>query len=222
MEVLEGRVVPSGTFTALAHAASYSSNTMLLATDGGVLMEGGGVSNTWYRLTPSTSGSYIQGTWSQVASMSLRRLYYRSNVLPDGRVLVLGGEYSGILGQQNLLNQGEIYDPVANTWSSIAPYPAATFGDDPTAMLPGGWCWRVPSRVRRPMAAGCFPLLAGSRYNAVTNTVTLMPLRTLSLSSPAKLRIIASALDDALGRPFDGNDDGQPGGDFVAPLHKAR
>jgi hypothetical protein len=111
---------------------------MLLATDGSVLMEGGGVSSTWYRLAPSTSGSYIPGTWSQAASMSLQRLYYASNVLPDGRLLVLGGEYSGILGQQNLSNQGEIYSPVTNAWSSIAPYPAATFGDDPTAMLPGG------------------------------------------------------------------------------------
>jgi hypothetical protein len=63
--------------------------------------------------------------------------------------------------------------------------------------------------------------LARSRYNAMTNTVTLTPLRMLSLSSPVQLRIIASVLIDALGRPLDGNDDGQPGGDFVAPLHKA-
>jgi hypothetical protein len=111
---------------------------MLMETDGTVLMEGGGVSATWYRLTPSASGSYALGTWSQVASMGLQRLYYPSNVLPDGRVLVLGGEYSGSQGQQNLTNQGEIYNPVTNTWSSIATYPNTKFGDDPTALLPGG------------------------------------------------------------------------------------
>jgi hypothetical protein len=138
VESLEGRVVPSGIFTALARPAPNASNTMLLETDGSVLMEGGGVTNTWYRLTPSSSGSYIQGTWSQVASMNLPRLYYASNVLPDGRVLVLGGEYSGALGQQNDSSAGEIYNPVTNAWSTIATYPGTSFGDEPTAMLPGG------------------------------------------------------------------------------------
>jgi hypothetical protein len=111
---------------------------MLLETDGTVLMQGGGVSSTWYRLTPSSSGSYIQGSWSQAAGMSLQRLYYASNVLPDGRILVLGGEYSGTLGQQNYSNQGEIYSPLTNSWTGIATYPGAAFGDDPSALLPGG------------------------------------------------------------------------------------
>jgi hypothetical protein len=54
----------------------------------------------------------------------------------------------------------------------------------------------------------------------VTNTVTLTPVRKLALVAPVQLRIIASVLTDALGRPLDGNDDGQPGGDFVATLGK--
>jgi hypothetical protein len=38
----------------------------------------------WYRLTPDASGSYVNGTWSQLASMSTQRLFFASNVLPDG------------------------------------------------------------------------------------------------------------------------------------------
>jgi hypothetical protein len=63
--------------------------------------------------------------------------------------------------------------------------------------------------------------LARARYNALTNTVTLTPLATLSPRPSEQLRIIASVLTDALGRPLDGNRDGQPGGDFVATLGKA-
>jgi hypothetical protein len=60
--------------------------------------------------------------------------------------------------------------------------------------------------------------LARSSYNTATNTVTLMPARKLVLGPPVQLRIIASVLTDALGRPLDGNDDGQPGGEFVATV----
>jgi len=74
LDVLESRALLSGTFTALVSDAPNSSNTMMLETNGTVLMEGGGITNTWYTLTPNSSGSYVNGTWSRVASMSLPRL----------------------------------------------------------------------------------------------------------------------------------------------------
>src|SRR5262249_7967199 len=72
------------------------------------------------------------------AAMNLARLYFASNVLTDGRVFVEGGEYSGPNGAQNFTNTGEIYNPVANTWSSITNFPNANFGDDPSELLPDG------------------------------------------------------------------------------------
>ena len=38
----------------------------------------------------------------------------------------------------NWSNTGEIYDPTANTWTSIPDFPATIFGDDPSALLPDG------------------------------------------------------------------------------------
>ena len=55
-------------------------------------------------------------------------------------------------------------------------------------------------------------------YNGAQDTITLFPSRPLSLNPPLQLRIVATELPDALGRPLDGNHDGQPGGDFLATL----
>jgi hypothetical protein len=70
--------------------------------------------------------------------MHTARLYFASNVLPDGRVFVMGGEYSGPNTVLNLINTGEIYDPAANAWTNIANFPLPIFGDAPSEVLPNG------------------------------------------------------------------------------------
>jgi hypothetical protein len=141
LESLERRELPAG-WAALAHAAPDGIATMMLLSDGTVMAQGGAVggdcSKAWYRLTPDAFGSYANGTWSSLASMQLERLYYASNVLPDGRVLLVGGEYSGSGCSANWTNTGEIYDPVANTWTDIANFPQTLFGDDPSEVMPDG------------------------------------------------------------------------------------
>lgn len=59
-------------------------------------------------------------------------------MLPTGKLFVLGGEYTGSPSTQSETNTGEIYDPVANSWSNIKNYPNPQFGDAPTAVLPNG------------------------------------------------------------------------------------
>jgi hypothetical protein len=111
---------------------------MLLLSDGTVLVQGGGVAKTWYGLTPDATGSYVNGTWAARASMNLEREWYASNILSDGRVFLEGGENSGPGGQANWTNTGEIYDPLADAWTSIANFPRTQFGDDPSELLPDG------------------------------------------------------------------------------------
>jgi hypothetical protein len=141
---LESRNLLSGVWTPLTNLvpSDTGTSTMTLLSDGTVMVQGGGtpqtVTKTWYQLTPDASGSYVDGTWSQLPSMSLERYAYASNVLPDGRVFVLGGEYSGPDGAQNWTNTGEIYDPVQNTWTPITNFPRTQFGDDPSEVLPDG------------------------------------------------------------------------------------
>ena len=62
--------------------------------------------------------------------------------------------------------------------------------------------------------------LKSAIYNASAHTISLVPKGKLNKAQPEQLRITASLLTDSLGRPIDGNHDGQPGGDFVANLSK--
>jgi hypothetical protein len=113
----------------------------MLLSDGTVMIQGGGAQTTsanWYKLTPDATGSYINGTFSPRASMSLPRLFFGTNVLPSGKVFLLGGEYSGPdASQPRISSKGEIYDPVTDSWSPIPDHPES-FGDDPSIVLANG------------------------------------------------------------------------------------
>jgi len=89
---------------------------MLLLTDGTVMAQtAGNGTNTWFKLTPDSHGSYVNGTWSALASMHDTRLYFSSDVLRDGRVFVAGAE-DGTGG-----STAEVYDPLTNTWTLELP-----------------------------------------------------------------------------------------------------
>lgn len=128
-----GLLALSSTAYAQGNSASWTPLTnlppagsvinMLLLTDGTVMAQNGDDAWHWLRLTPDAHGSYVNGTWTTLAPMSFPRLYFTTNVLQDGRVWLLGGEYTGPYFDQNIAPSGEIYDPIRNTWSPIAPYP---------------------------------------------------------------------------------------------------
>ncbi len=125
-------------WTKLKNQPTFYTDTALLLTDGTVMMHQFN-SIAWWRLTPDITGSYVDGTWSALASMQkgYRPLYFASAVLPDGRVLVEGGEYNNLSEAET--NQGAIYDPIANTWTKVDP-PAgwSAIGDSPSTVLPDG------------------------------------------------------------------------------------
>ena len=128
----------AASWTPVTALAPDFPDTMLLLTDGSVIVHGAAPYDRWQKLTPSTKGSYVDGTWTTLAPMSTQRLYFASHVLPNGNLWVLGGEYSGTPLVQNVTRTGEVYDPVANVWQPIAPHPEANFGDDPSMLLSGG------------------------------------------------------------------------------------
>jgi hypothetical protein len=131
------------TWTPLTHKPPAPLGTALLLTDGTVMAQGmtasGYGTGNWYRLAPSSTGSYIAGTWTKLASMpsGYSPLYYASAVLPDGRLVVVGGEYNDDGEAES--NRGAIYDPATNTWTSIAPPVGWThIGDAASVVLPNG------------------------------------------------------------------------------------
>lgn len=110
-------------------------------TDGTVMVQGNNCSD-WWKLTPDITGSYVNGTWTQLASLPSGYAPYAeaSAVLADGRLIIEGGEYSECGNVFTLTNQGAIYDPVANTWTAVKPPTGWNYiGDSPSLVLPNGY-----------------------------------------------------------------------------------
>ena len=121
-----------GTWVPLANVAPSTINLMLLLSDGSVMAgDAGGTAKDWYRLTPDSHGSYVNGTWTQLASMHDGRDFYPSQVLTNGDVFVAGGEAGGGA------NSAEVYDPQLNNWL-LCPGTGALFSDSPSEILPDG------------------------------------------------------------------------------------
>src|SRR5262245_46034065 len=124
----------AGTWTPLVRQAPGPVNLMILLSDGTVMAAqngGAGIGNVWYRLTPDINGSYVNGTWTTLATMHDTRLYYSSAVLKDGRLFVAGGEYG------TGASRGEVYDPLTNIWTQL-PIPTSVLNPAATSPVTGG------------------------------------------------------------------------------------
>jgi hypothetical protein len=141
--------------------ADETPGAALLLTDGSVLVQDAGTTD-WWRLSPDIFGNYVNGTWSPIASMPYAPLYFASAVLPDGRVLIEGGEYEGAEQIQTWTNNGALYDPVTDQWQSISP--------------PEGW-FNIGDAQSVVLANGSFMLA-----NALTNQNALFDPLTLGWS----------------------------------------
>jgi len=129
------------TWTPLKHQPNFANGAgnHLLLTDGTVLCQDFDAGD-WWKFTPDKTGSYINGTWSQVANMptGYGPLWYASAVLPSGKVFVMGGEYN-LGGPGVWTNLGALYDPVANSWKPVtAPSGWSNIGDAQCIILPSG------------------------------------------------------------------------------------
>jgi galactose oxidase len=84
----------------------FCPGTSLLA-DGRLLITGGkfGVMTTLY--------DPWDDTWTSATNMTVERGYHAQLTLSDGRIFVLGGSWSGTLGNK----YGELYDPSTQSWT---------------------------------------------------------------------------------------------------------
>jgi hypothetical protein len=129
---------PPQNLQTLANQPPDSVGLGFLLTDGTVIFQDGN-SFGWSKLTPDNTGSYVKGTWSQIASLpaGYAPIAFASSMLGDGRLAIVGGEYN--FNNFVLTNLGAIYDPVADTWTALSPPMGwAYIGDSPSVVLPGG------------------------------------------------------------------------------------
>jgi Kelch motif len=229
-----------GAWTPLVNAAPENVGLMMLLSDGTVAANGSD-DNTWYKLTPDSTGSYVNGTWSTLASMAYQRLYVQSAVLPSGNLYISGGEYgNGPTGS------AEMYDPTTDTWTGLANatsvYPDMNFSDGVSMVLPNGnlLAYSVGGTDCIDSIAGIYE---GSTliYDVPSNTWSAAPcslgdqdesswvklpddsILTLNLYSTTSERYIPSTnqwVTDAVPPAYIFNDAGEVGGAFLLPNGK--
>ncbi len=100
-----------------AHTATLLGDGRLLVV-GGASVKGLGVDET---LSSAEIYHSLSNSWTPAASMGTARHSHTATLLADGRVLVVGGNGSNLVGGQ--LASAEIYNPSTNTW---APTPDMT------------------------------------------------------------------------------------------------
>jgi galactose oxidase-like protein/Kelch motif protein len=140
--------------------------TATLLADGRVLVAGGDLG---YDANPRALASAelydpSSGTWTPTGSMLTGRYRHTATLLPNGEVLVAGGNVnnSNVIGISCCLATAELYDPSTGTWTATgsmnAPRVAhwATLLPDGTVLVAGGDAYpntgleRFPTEVYNP------------------------------------------------------------------------
>jgi len=135
----------------LKNQPSFSADNMLLLADGSVMVHEF-QSNKWHKLSPDGNGSYVNGSWTDLAPMldnsaiptsaagpTYAPTFFASAVFADGRVFIAGGEYNGNQSTASDMLNAEIYDPVTDSWKIIStPSGWTGIGDAVTCVLPDG------------------------------------------------------------------------------------
>lgn len=131
-------MLPRGSFSSAARlttARSYFTATRLLS--GKMLVVGGTSSN----LSLASAELYdpVNDTWTTAASLATSRYSHTSTLLPDGKVLVVGGFSNQMLGVNGLahLFSAEIYDPVTDSWATVASMTTARRSHSATLLQNG-------------------------------------------------------------------------------------
>jgi FG-GAP-like repeat len=174
-DVVQGQQPAPRTWSSLVNPPPVNLSNPLLLTDGTIIAHHR-CAPDWYKFTPDNNGNYINGTWSAIASLpsGYGPLSFGSAVLPDGRVIIMGGEYnstSGSCGSAVDTALGAIYDPVADAWTPVsAPEGWQNIGDAAGIVLPNGTY----------MQTGCC-----SWHNSVLPSAALLNPVTLAWTSTA-------------------------------------
>jgi hypothetical protein len=181
-------------------AVARNDHTATLLPDGTVLVAGG------YHFIPppsSSNGSVASaelydpatGKWSPVGSLQTARQSHTATLLPDGQVLVAGGE------GQNLVSSAELYDPASQTWNPTGSLAAGRVNHTATLLPSGGLVLVIGGSGNNPTGyvatAELFDPSAGT-WSPASDLLRGRALHTATLLPNGKLLVAAGFRNVAL------------------------
>lgn len=142
----------SGSFRATGSMTTpREGHTATLLRDGRVLIAGGSPNGTTTTASAEVYDSRT-GSFTAIAPMGVPREAHSATLLKNGRVLMAGGGRGGMPGGYIAYETGEIFDPVSNTFSTLAAHMitdrvglAASLLDDGRVLLAGGKSSKIHS-----------------------------------------------------------------------------
>ena len=124
----------TGTWTATSSVSVGNGHAATLLPNGKVLVSGGRIFQNGHPLFLAAASLYdpASGTWTATGSLITARSIHTSTLLPNGKVLVIGGSSnSGTPANE------ELYDPASGTWTATGSLAAARRGHSATLLLNG-------------------------------------------------------------------------------------
>jgi len=106
-----------------------------LLPDGKVLVAGGfGTTNTSDSAFVFDPESGTNGRWTTVRSLNIGRWRHSAILLPNGKVLVVGGEDKDF----DFLKSAEICDPATRQWTATQAFPLSPDRGQAATLMPNG------------------------------------------------------------------------------------
>ncbi|KFE69701.1 kelch repeat-containing protein [Hyalangium minutum] len=118
--------------------------------------------------------------WAATGSMASPRYQHTATLLPNGKVLNVGGRYNG--GSTDIVAMAEVYDPATGTWSAAGSLVAPRFQHTATLLPNGkvlvaggrGTGYLASAEVYDPVT-GSWSAIASMASPRLLHTATLLP-----------------------------------------------
>lgn len=171
-------------------------HTATLLLDGTVLVVGGGAEDTLPEGGPRSATAELYnpatGEWTVTGSMTEARMEFTATLLPDGTVLVSGGDRS--------FTAAELYDPRTGRWTATGNMAegrighTATLLPDGTVLVTGGCACSDPAAGERVSAELYEP--GSGRWTATGSMGTARIFHTATLLADGTVLVVDDGLYD--------------------------